>query len=177
MRVCVFCGSKTGDHAVHADAARLLGESLARRGWELVYGGGNIGLMGVLADAALASGGEVIGVIPRFLKEKELGHLGVTRLVTVESMHERKALMAEHSDAFIALPGGFGTADELFEILTWRQLHLHDKPIGLLKVNGFFQPLLQWLDAMVREGFVRQSNRDLIVVRTDADDLLDELTG
>jgi uncharacterized protein (TIGR00730 family) len=175
VRVCVFCGSKTGDPPIHAEAARRLGESLACRGLGLVYGGGNIGLMGVLADAVLARGGEVIGVIPRFLMDKELGHRGVTRLMIVESMHERKALMAEHSDAFVAIPGGFGTAEEWFEILTWRQLHLHDKPIGLLDTNGFFRPLLDWMDVMVKEGFVKQSNRDLIVVREDADDLLDVL--
>lgn len=175
MRVCVFCGSKTGIRPIHAAAARRLGESLVRRGLGLVYGGGNIGLMGVLADAVLAQGGEVIGVIPRFLMDKELGHQGVTRLLIVESMHERKALMAQHSDAFIALPGGFGTADEWFEILTWRQLHLHDKPIALLDIDGFFQPLLSWLDVMVREGFVKHSNRDLIVACSDVEELLNDL--
>lgn len=177
MRVCVFCGSKTGLAPRYAEAARRLGELLARRGLGLVYGGGNIGLMGVLADAALELGGEVIGVIPRFLMDKELGHAGVTKLVAVESMHERKAIMAEQADAFIALPGGFGTADEWFEILTWRQLHLHDKPIGLLNVAGFFDPLINWIEVMVREGFVKQSNRDLIVVGDDEDRLLDDLIG
>jgi uncharacterized protein (TIGR00730 family) len=175
MRVCVFCGSKTGGAPRYAETARRLGSLLARRKLGLVYGGGNIGLMGVLADAVLDHGGEVIGVIPRFLVDKELGHGGVTKLVTVESMHERKAMMAEYSNAFIALPGGFGTADELFEILTWRQLHLHDKPIGLLNLGGFFNPLLDWLEVMVREGFVKQSNRDLIVVREREEDLLNEL--
>ena len=175
MRVCVFCGSRVGIGERYSESARRLGEALAQRNLGLVYGGGNIGLMGVLADAVLARGGEVVGVIPRFLMEKELGHTGVTKLVTVESMHERKAIMAEYSNAFIALPGGFGTADELFEILTWRQLHLHDKPIGLLNVAGFFNPFLDWLDTMVREGFVKQSNRNLIVVRENEDELLDAL--
>lgn len=175
MRVCVFCGSSVGGAPVYAESARRLGEALARRKLGLVYGGGNIGLMGVIADAVLAQGGEVVGVIPRFLMDKELGHTGVTRLVTVESMHERKAIMAEYSNAFIALPGGFGTADELFEILTWRQLHLHDKPIGLLNIAGFFNPFLDWLDLMVREGFVKQSNRNLIVVRETEEELLDAL--
>lgn len=175
MRVCVFCGSSAGGAPVYAESARRLGEALARRKLGLVYGGGNIGLMGVIADAVLAQGGEVVGVIPRFLMDKELGHTGVTRLVTVESMHERKAIMAEYSNAFIALPGGFGTADELFEILTWRQLHLHDKPIGLLNIAGFFNPFLDWLDLMVREGFVKQSNRNLIVVRETEEELLDAL--
>ena len=175
-RICVFCGSKSGTSPRHAETARLLGEALVRRGLGLVYGGGNIGLMGVLADAVLAAGGNVIGVIPRFLMDREFGHPGVSELLVVESMHERKAVMAERADAFVALPGGFGTADELFEILTWRQLHLHDKPIGLLNAGGFFDPLLAWLDTMVREGFVKQYNRNLIVVADDVDQLLDRCT-
>ena len=177
MRVCVFCGSSVGAAPRYAESARRLGQSMARRGIGLVYGGGNIGLMGVLADAVLDAGGEVIGVIPRFLMDKELAHRGLTKLFAVESMHERKAIMAEQSDAFIALPGGFGTADEWFEILTWRQLHLHDKPIGVLNVAGFFDPLLNWIDVMVREGFVKESNRGLIVAGDDGDRLLDDLIG
>ncbi len=139
-RVCVFCGSQTGDHPIYADAARQMGKLLAQRHLGLVYGGGNVGLMGVLADAALQAGGEVIGVIPGGLAERELAHAGLTELHVVPSMHARKVLMAEKADVFVALPGGYGTADELFEILTWRQLGLHAKPIGLLNVAGFFDP-------------------------------------
>jgi uncharacterized protein (TIGR00730 family) len=171
-RICVFCGSKTGDSPRHTAAAHDLAMALVRRRLALVYGGGNIGLMGVLADAVLAAGGSVIGVIPRFMVLRELAHQGLTELHLVDSMHERKALMAEHADGFIALPGGFGTADELFEMLTWRQLHLHDKPIGLLNVGGYFNPLLSWLDVMVDEGFLKRSNRELLIVRAEAEELL-----
>ena len=171
-RVCVFCGSRTGRDSQYIEAARRVGACLVRRGLGLVYGGGNIGLMGVLADAVLAGNGDVVGVIPGALADKELAHAGLTELHVVDSMHLRKALMAEKSSAFVALPGGYGTADEFFEILTWRQLHIHDKPIGLLNVNGFFDPLLAWVDAMIREGFVKASNRDLMIVSDDADDLL-----
>jgi uncharacterized protein (TIGR00730 family) len=175
-RVCVFCGSKTGEAERHSEAARQFGEGLARRGLGLVYGGGNIGLMGVLADAVLAGGGSVIGVIPRFMVKRELAHQGLTELLLVDGMHERKALMAEHADAFVALPGGFGTADELFEMLTWRQLHLHNKPIGVLNVGGFFDPLLAWLDVMVAEGFLKRANRELLIVRAQVDELLDAMS-
>lgn len=174
-RVCAFCGSKVGDNGVYSDAARQFGQSLVRRGLGLVYGGGNIGLMGVLADAVLAGGGEVIGVIPGMLKDKELAHAGLTELHVVGSMHARKALMADKADGFVALPGGYGTADEFFEILTWRQLHLHDKPIGLLNVAGFFDPLLVWADLMVREGFLSRRNRALLHVADDSQLLLDAL--
>jgi len=131
--------------------------------------------MGVLADAVLDRGGEVIGVIPRFMVQKELAHQRLSQLHLVESMHERKALMAEHSDAFLALPGGFGTADELFEMLTWRQLHLHDKPIGVLNIDGFFDPLMVWLDRMVKDGFLKRSNRELLIVRGRVEELLDAM--
>jgi uncharacterized protein (TIGR00730 family) len=174
-QVCVFCGSTTGAAERHAAAAREMGAALVRRGLGLVYGGGNIGLMGILADTVLACGGSVIGVIPRFMVQRELAHQGLTSLHLTDSMHERKALMAEHSDAFIALPGGFGTADELFEMLTWRQLHLHEKPIGVLNVGGFFDSLLAWLDATVVEGFVKRDNRELLVARNDVDELLDAM--
>ncbi len=174
-RICVFCGSKTGNAERHAAAARELGSAMVRRGLELVYGGGNIGLMGVLADAVLAGGGSVVGVIPRFMVLRELAHQGLTKLHLVDSMHERKAMMAEHADAFIALPGGFGTADELFEMLTWRQLHLHEKPIGVLNVNGFFDPFLSWLDVMVAEGFLKRANRDLLIARGSVEELLDAM--
>ena len=171
-RICVFCGSMTGESPIYAKPAQQLGMLLAKRNLGLVYGGGNIGLMGVLADAALAAGAEVIGVIPGGLAEKELAHAGLAELHIVESMHSRKALMADKANAFIALPGGYGTADELFEILTWRQLGLHDKPIGLLNVAGFFDPLLSWADLMVREGFLKPKNRRLIHVSDDAGKLL-----
>jgi uncharacterized protein (TIGR00730 family) len=174
-RVCVFCGSKTGDRPLYADVARQLGVALARRGLALVYGAGHIGLMGVLADAVLQAGGQVIGVIPQALVDRELAHSDLTQMHVVASMHERKALMADLSEAFVALPGAYGTADELFEILTWAQLGLHAKPIGLLDVNGFFDPLLAWLDLTVSEGFLRARHRELLLKSGDPDELLDLL--
>jgi uncharacterized protein (TIGR00730 family) len=171
-RLCVFCGSSTGEKEVYATAARRLGQALAARGLGLVFGGGHIGLMGVLADAVLAAGGQVIGVIPRSMVARELAHGGLTELHVVETMHQRKALMADLSDAFAALPGGFGTADELFEILTWSQLGLHDKPIGLLNIDGFFDPLLAWLERCTAEGFLRESHSDLLRVATTETALL-----
>jgi uncharacterized protein (TIGR00730 family) len=148
---------------------------MAMRGLELVFGAGHIGLMGVLADAVLAAGGRAVGVIPRALADKELAHQGLTRLHVVETMHQRKALMADSADAFIALPGGYGTGDELFEIVTWAQLGIHDKPIGLLNVAGFFDPLLAWIDHMVEEGFVRPEHGGLLLVEDDVQGLLDRL--
>jgi uncharacterized protein (TIGR00730 family) len=174
-RVCVFCGSKTGSRPAYADAARNLAKAIVGRGLGLVYGAGHIGLMGVLADAALQAGGEVIGVIPQSLVDKELAHSGLTQMQIVDSMHERKARMADLSDAFVALPGAYGTADEFFEILTWAQLGLHAKPIGLLDVEGFFDPLLAWLDHALVEGFLRERHRELILKSNDADSLLDML--
>jgi len=174
-QVCVFCGSKTGNRPAYAEAARNLATAIVRRGLGLVYGAGHIGLMGVLADAALQAGGEVIGVIPQALVDKELAHSGLTEMQIVDSMHERKARMADLSDAFVALPGAYGTADEFFEILTWAQLGLHAKPIGLLNVVGFFDPLLAWLDRAVDEGFLRERHRELILKSNDADSLLDML--
>ncbi|MFO0929845.1 MAG: TIGR00730 family Rossman fold protein [Gemmataceae bacterium] len=144
--VCVFCGSSTGNRVEYTDAARALGRALSERGLTLVYGAGDIGLMGLLADAVLETGGRVIGVIPRALVDRELGHNGLTELHVVETMHQRKALMADRADAFLALPGGFGTGDELFEILTWAQLGIHTRPIGLVNVAGYFDPLLAWID-------------------------------
>jgi uncharacterized protein (TIGR00730 family) len=173
--VCVFCGSSKGEPAVYAASARHFGEVLAARGLGLVYGGGHIGLMGVVADAVLQAGGSVIGVIPRSMVERELAHRQLTELHVVETMHQRKALMAERADGFAALPGGFGTADELFEILTWRQLRLHSKPIGLLNVAGFFDPLLAWLDRAVADGFVRSEHRGLIRVAAEPESLLEGL--
>ena len=173
--LCVYCGSSPGLSPVHAEAARALGHCLVERGLGLVYGGGLVGLMGVLADSVLAGGGEVIGVIPQRLVDAEVAHPGLTRLEVVDSMHTRKARMAELSDAFIALPGGFGTLDELFEILTWAQLGLHGKPCGLLDVDGYFAPLLQWVDHAVAEGFVRPRHRELLMMEADAGRLLDRL--
>jgi uncharacterized protein (TIGR00730 family) len=170
--VCVFCGSSAGAAPVYAEAARLLGEALAARGLELVFGAGHIGLMGALADAVLAAGGRAVGVIPQALVDKELAHGGLTELVVVDTMHQRKALMADRADAFAALPGGFGTADELFEILTWAQLGLHGKPVGLLNVAGFFDPLLAWLNRAVADGFLRPEHRALLRVAAAPDELL-----
>jgi hypothetical protein len=172
--VCVFCGSSAGT-AVYAEAGWRFGAALARRGQGLVYGGGHIGLMGVVADAVLEAGGTVVGVIPRFLVEKELAHTRLTELLVVETMHQRKALMTDCADAFAVLPGGFGTGDELFEALTWAQLGLHNKPIGLLNMAAFFDPLLSWIDHMVRERFLRPEHRELILTATDPDVLLDRL--
>ncbi|HEY7315048.1 MAG TPA: TIGR00730 family Rossman fold protein [Gemmataceae bacterium] len=175
--LCVFCGSSKGGPVKYAESARRFGEALAARGLGLVYGGGHIGLMGVLADAVLQAGGPVIGVIPRSMVESELAHERLTELHVVETMHQRKALMAERACGFAALPGGFGTADELFEILTWRQLRLHDKPIGLLNVAGFFDPLLAWMDRTVEDGFLRREHRSLIHVADESERLLDLLLG
>jgi uncharacterized protein (TIGR00730 family) len=175
--VCVFCGSSPGGRPAYADAARRFGAALAGHDLGLVYGGGHIGLMGVLADAVLAAGGTAVGVIPRFLVEKELAHTRLTELVAVETMHERKAAMADRADAFAVLPGGFGTGDELFEALTWSQLGLHAKPIGLLNTAGFFDPLLSWLDHMVRERFLRPEHRALVLTAAAPDNLLDALTA
>jgi uncharacterized protein (TIGR00730 family) len=172
-RVCVFCGSSVGARPDYADAARRVGESLAKAGLGLVYGGGNIGLMGTVARAALAAGGEVIGVIPRALMQKELGLRECTELREVASMHERKQLMADLSDGFIALPGGLGTLEELAEVSSWAQLGLHRKPIGLLGPPGYWEALLSWLDHAVDEGFVSLANRALLRLDPDLEALLD----
>ncbi len=174
-RLCVFCGSSTGRGPVYRKAASRLGELLAERRIELVFGAGHIGLMGVLADAVLQGGGVSIGVIPQALVDKELAHGSLTRLHIVETMHQRKALMADLADAFVALPGGYGTADEFFEILTWAQLGLHAKPIGLLNVAGFFDPLLAWVDHCVREGFVRPEHRETLLISANPEELLEML--
>jgi uncharacterized protein (TIGR00730 family) len=163
-RVCVFCGSSVGKRPEFADAAREFGKVLAERGLELVFGAGHIGMMGVVADAVLERGGRAVGVIPQALVDKELAHRGLTELHVVETMHQRKALMADLSDAFVALPGGYGTLDELFEILTWAQLGIHRKPIGLLNVEGFFDPLLAWVRHAETEGFIKQKHIDLLYV-------------
>ena len=160
-RICVYCGSNTGGPA-YVEAARDLGTFLASQGIGVVYGGGRIGLMGVLADAALAARGQALGVIPDKLRALELGHEGLTELFVTDSMHARKLVMAQLSDAFIAMPGGFGTLEELFEAVTWSQLQYHDKPCGLLNVNGFFDPLLAYLAHASDEGFIRPLHRDLV---------------
>lgn len=175
-RICVFCGSRNGTRAQYLAAARGMGEALARRGIGLVYGGGGIGLMGVLAEATLAAGGDVIGVIPEALMAREVAHTGLADLRVVASMHERKALMAELADAFVALPGGFGTLEEFCEALTWAQLGIHRKPCGLLNVEGFFDPLLSLFDHAVRERFVSPDHRALVVVEDDPERLLDTLS-
>lgn len=174
-QIAVFCGSQTGSSTIYANETRLLGEEMARRGHGLVYGGGCIGLMGVIANSVLGGGGTVVGVIPRSLFRREVAFEGATELIVVESMHERKALMADRAEAFIALPGGYGTCDELFEILTWAQLGIHCKPVGMLNINGFFDPLLGWLDRMVADGFLKSKYRDLLMVAPSATDLLSRI--
>lgn len=171
--ISVFCGSRSGDNPIFSSAASQLGTLIANKKIKLIYGAGNIGLMGVIADACLAANGYVIGVIPTKLVDKEVAHKGLTEIFIVDSMHERKALMASKSDAFIALPGGFGTCDELFEILTWAQLGIHHNPIGILNTEGFFDPLLVWIDQMIGQGFVKPKFRELLLIASKPEDLLD----
>lgn len=173
--ICVFCGSNTGSNPVFTEAAIQLGQSLAARNIRLVYGAGNVGLMGVIADACLAAGGKVLGVIPGFLKAKEVCHTGLSELIVTETMHERKQIMADHSDGFIAMPGGFGTLDELCEILTWAQLGLHANPIGLLNVAAYFDHLIQMFDHMVGERFLAQANRELVLADVQPEALLQKM--
>lgn len=173
--IAVFCGSATGSNPLYAREATRLGEEIAKRQLTLVYGAGHIGLMGVLAEAAVAKGGRVVGVIPRSLVERELAHEGLGELHVVETMHERKALMADKSDAFLALPGGYGTLDELFEILTWAQLGIHAKPIGLADVDGYFSPLLAWIDRAIDEEFLNEKHRALLLIDRDPVRLLGRL--
>lgn len=175
--ICVFCGSSPGNDPVHAEGARAMGAEIARRGLVLVYGGGAVGLMGIVADAALAAGGEVHGIIPRALREKEVGHHGLTRLEIVETMHIRKARMAELADGFIAMPGGIGTFEELFEIWTWAQLGIHRKPLGFLNIAGFYDPLHTFLDNTTAAGFLRQTHRDMAMTETDPAALLDRMAA
>ncbi len=170
--VCVFCGSKTGLRPEFAEAARDLGRGIAAAGMQLVYGGGNIGLMGVVADAALDAGGRVIGVIPESLLNRELGHTGVDDLQVVDSMHTRKARMADQSHAFVALPGGLGTFEELFEVVTWAQLQLHSKPVAVLNVASYYDKLLEFLESTVSAGFVSPHHHQLLHVFTDVPQLL-----
>lgn len=177
MKVCVFCGSSAGGNSIYADAANKLGELLANENHTLVYGGGNIGLMGILADAVLSRGGKVIGVIPDFLLKKEVGHTGLTQLEVVTSMHERKRRMADMSDAFIVFPGGWGTLDEAAEILTWRQLNLIQQPIGFVNVEGFFDSLMAQMNYMVKEGFLKQEMMDFVKIENTPEKVLRQLVA
>ena len=174
-RICVFCGSARGAHPAYEEAARALGEALVARGIGVVFGGGRVGLMGVVADAALAAGGEVIGVIPRPLASVELAHTGLTEMRFVASMHERKATMSALADGFVTLPGGLGTLEETFEILTWAQLGIQRKPIGLLNVRGYYDPFLRLFSHGIREGFIRREYIEFITVAETAAELLDAM--
>jgi hypothetical protein len=170
--ICVFCGSAVGARPEYAAAARELGRAIAERGYGMIFGGGSVGLMGVVADSVLEAGGEAFGVIPDCIVECEVGHNGLTELLVVRTMHERKAMMAERADAFIALPGGFGTMDEFMEIVTWAQLGIHSKPCVLVNVAGYYDPLLRFLDSAVENGFIRPENSGLIqVAQTPAEAL------
>jgi uncharacterized protein (TIGR00730 family) len=175
LSICVYCGSRSGASPAYAQAAQAVGTWIGQQGARLVYGGGHAGLMGVVADATLASGGAVFGVIPRALENRELAHHGLTELQVVDTMHQRKALMAQASDAFLALPGGIGTLEELFEVWTWLQLGYHDKPVGLLNVAGYFDDLLRFLDHTASQGFVNGEQRALLQVDHDAERLLNRL--
>jgi uncharacterized protein (TIGR00730 family) len=174
-RICVFCGSSQGNRPEYGIAAEEMGRELVRRNIGLVYGGGNVGLMGMIADAVLKAGGEVQGVIPENLMAREVGHKRLTKLHVVRSMHERKALMADLSDAFVAMPGGFGTLEEFCEVVTWTQLGLHAKPCGILNVRGYYTPLLRMFDHAVEEQFLKPENRTLVLARESPADLLQAL--
>lgn len=174
-KICVFCGSSDGNDFAITESAQILGEIFARRDITLIYGGAKIGVMGTLAKSVLKSRGNVIGVIPNFLKKKEVVHLGLTQLISTENMHQRKLKMQEESDGFIALPGGMGTLEELFEIITWLQLGLHKKPIGLLNINGFYNDLIKMLETMVRKGFLSVENYSLLLVDSDPINLLKKM--
>ena len=176
-RVCVFCGSRPGARPSYADAAREMGSALAARGLGLVNGGGRVGLMGITSDAVLDGGGEAIGVMPQALIDREVGHREMTTLHVVETMHERKALMASLSDAFVAMPGGIGTLEELFEVWTWSVLGIHAKPVGLLNVDGYYDDLLRFLDGAVEQGFFHPQHRSRLVSATSPEALLDQLAS
>lgn len=175
--VCVYCGASPGHDPLYAEAARALGHEMAQQKLALVYGGGHVGLMGIIADAVLEAGGEVTGVIPKALMDTEVGHNRLTRLLVVKDMHERKALMAEHANGFIAMPGGLGTLEELFEAMTWAQLGFHEKPVGLLNVNGFYDPLIAFLLQLEQEGFLRAEHRHLLINENAPSALLERLRG
>jgi uncharacterized protein (TIGR00730 family) len=174
--LCVFCGSNSGNEAAYANVAREFGALLATSNIALVYGGGHVGLMGIVADAVLAGGGKAIGVIPRMLWDREVGHRNLTELHVVETMHERKAMMASLSDAFVALPGGLGTLEEIFEVWTWAQLGIHRKPLGFLDALGFYDALLSFLDGAVDAGFIRAQHRSMAIVDVDPASLLRRLS-
>ncbi len=173
VRVCVFCGSSTGSDPAYGEAAALVGRALAERGVGLVYGGARAGTMGVVADAALAAGGDVVGVIPQSLVDREVAHTGLADLRVVAGLHERKAAMADLADAFLTLPGGAGTLEELFEVWTWAQLGLHTKPIALLDVRGYYQPMLRFLENMGEEGFLDPTAREMLIVESDIDRVME----
>jgi uncharacterized protein (TIGR00730 family) len=173
--VCVYCGSRHGARAGYTEAAHQLGSAIGTRGWQLVYGGGKVGLMGEVADAALGAGARVVGVIPESLKQREVGHLGLHELHVVPTMHLRKQMMAERADAFVALPGGIGTLEELYEVWTWRQLGYHDQPIGLLNVEGYYDELLRFMDRSVGEGFLSPAQQAVLLVDDEPVRLLDRL--
>lgn len=173
--VCVYCGSSSRVADLYKDAAHALGEGLARRDIQLVYGGGRVGLMGIVADAALGAGGSVVGIIPEHIQSAEIEHTGLTELHVVDSMHTRKRMMVDRSDAFIVLPGGFGTLDETFEVLTWKQLRLHDKPVVVVDVDGYWRPLLGLVDHMVAQGFAQSTHRGLFTVVDEVDDVFNAL--
>ncbi|ULQ55912.1 TIGR00730 family Rossman fold protein [Flavihumibacter rivuli] len=170
--IAIYCGANNGNDPIYLEQASLLGKMLAARGTRIVYGGAKVGLMGAIASAALEEGGEVIGILPDFLQQKELAHQGLTELIMVKTMHERKSLMNDYCDGVIALPGGFGTMDELMEMLTWGQLGLHHKPIGLLNIDGFYEPLMAFADKMVEKGFLKPENRNMLLVSDNIEHLL-----
>jgi uncharacterized protein (TIGR00730 family) len=173
--ICIYCGSSTGSNPIYAEAARAMGAAIAERGKTLVYGGGAVGLMGIVADAALAAGGRVIGLMPRALVEKEIQHKGLTELRVVDSMHTRKAGMIDAADALIALPGGFGTYEEITEAATWAQLGYHKKPCGLLNVNSFYDGLITLMERAIADGFVKPVHRDVLVIEREVDAMLDRI--
>lgn len=174
-RITVFCGSSFGTEEIYKEQATLLGQTLAKQNIELVYGGANVGLMGAVADGVLNAGGKAIGVLPNFLRSKEIAHQGLTELILVESMHERKTKMNDLCDGVIALPGGFGTLEELFEMLTWAQLGLHKKPIAILNINGFYDSLIELTETMVEKGLLKDVNQKMLLVSDNIDDLLDQM--
>jgi uncharacterized protein (TIGR00730 family) len=175
--LCVFCAANPGALPVYRERATAFGQLLAQRGHRIVFGGGRTGLMGALAEGAIGVGGEIVGVMPRHLVEREVAHTGLTELRVVDSMHERKSMLSQMADGFIAMPGGLGTLEELFEIWTWGQLGLHRKPYGLLNINGFFDPLLTFLDHAVAEGFLGSANREMLAVDDSAEALLEKMTN
>ncbi len=173
--VCIYCGSSNHVDAAYKEIAKDIGKSFAERGLHIIYGGGHVGLMGLMADAALEAGGKVVGIIPEHIRSHEIQHTGLTELIVVDSMHERKSLMAEKADAFVVLPGGFGTLEEAFEILTWKQLALHNKPIVIYNVNGFWTPLLNLIEYLIENGFAPKTNRTIFKVAQDKDQLFAHL--